>query len=73
MVVLDDSTLQVMVDSVRVLDDKLLVLPGQHKGLPPEKSHKWHCSVVALFFLSLLRMCQYYKTRIIDIYEYTVK
>ena len=48
--VLDDSTLQVMVDSVRALDDKLLVVGT--KGLPPPPLPKVTLNgIVARFFL----------------------
>ena len=51
--VLDDSTLQVLVDSVRVLDNMLLVLENillVRRGYSRESHIKWQCSVVSLYF-----------------------
>ena len=53
--VLDNSTLQILVDSVRVLDDMLLVLDNilLVRRRYPRKSHiKWRCSVVSLFLIN---------------------
>ena len=76
--VLDNSTLQVMVDSLRVLDNMLLVLDNillVRRGYPRQNHMKLHCSVSLLFDIVKinLSMCQYYNTRNIDIYEYIVK
>ena len=77
--VLDNSTLQVMVDSLPALDNMLLVLDNillVPRGYPRQNHMKLHCSVVSLLFdifkINLL-MCQYCNTRNIDIYEYIVK
>ena len=77
--VLDNSTLQVMVDSLRVLDNMLLVLDNillVRRGYPRQNHMKLHCSVVSLLFDIVkinLSICQYNNTRNIDIYEYIVK
>ena len=66
--VLDDSTLQVLVDSVRVLDDMVLFLENillVRRGYSRESHIKWQCSVVSLY----LKFDEFYQCASIAIQE----